>query len=218
MSGIPVYLTKEKILLELVSIMISFASFLQNAKKDKQIKEKISDIIKAIDEVEKIYALLIKSKTTHDEFEKFDAAALTPLIDSINADRDRTQKNIKKELETFLKLSKMILKHLDVKYDENWIIDHDDLEKMPSTIKINVENIYRIYPKYADSIIATKNNLQKIKSLKESKDFGDHLDKCIILLENSVQEGRASADDLIINISPIISHIHHEIRSTLEAI
>ena len=58
-------------------------------------------------------------------------------------------------------------------------------------------------------------NINELESLLFQRNFGDKFLKCIILIENATFEVRANADDLIFNITPIISFIHYKIKSTL---
>ena len=80
-------------MLDVVSTILSFTSILQNIHNKKSIEDKVSEIRYALDRADGIYALLLEAKESHDEFEKFEAAAMSPLSEFLRED-NKTQKQI----------------------------------------------------------------------------------------------------------------------------
>lgn len=205
-------------MLEVASVILGFISILQNVKNKKKLEEKVNEIRMALREVGSIYELLLSAKTTHDEYEKFESIALDPFM-IVYENKDTSMESLKEELENFIKTTQKLLKNLDVTHEEVInIIDISAEEVIPNSIRINIDKIQRVYPKYIKALNFFNQQFIEIQDFPRTRDFGDNFDHCIVRMEDSAKDSRASADELIFNIAPLIDYVYVEVKKALDNI
>lgn len=202
-------------MVDLISLVLNFVSVLQNASKKKGLKEKVSEVVNALDSIDEVFKLLLDAKEYHDKFEKFDAAALQPLMKT--SQKEKTRNEFRDDIDGFVKITKLLLK--DVADDPVTLVKAKGVKnKTPVNIKKNIENLYKVYPTYSVAINTFNENFRGIIAFLKKRNFGRDFDDCIILLENSAYEIRGSSDDIILNVTPIVAFFHFQIRDVLRSI
>lgn len=203
-------------IVNIFSLMLSFVSVLQNVSKKKNLKEKVNELKNSLNQIDDLYKILIDSKTYHHNFTEFDVTGLVTIRELIDNNRNKTQNEIIYQLKKFLKYEKMFIKFSTPTINlDTTKPDPGDLSMLPIYIQSNISELNNKYPLLRNELDTYKYNIDILKGIKKSKNFGNNFSKCMILIESSSTSIIVMADAIIIEIAPIIDYIHSQMKSTL---
>jgi hypothetical protein len=201
----------------IIGALLSFISVLQNINKKKTLEDKVIVLRSACNELDLIYNLLSESKSVHNEFQKFENAALQNLKNAIEKKNSCTQKELDDEIKLFIVLSDQLLRTRKLTYNELSIPENNG-SSLPVEIVKNGVEVSRKYPIIVDNLNTFNINFVQLNALLKTHNYGNELDEIVLKLEHSTKGILNFADDVILNTAPILDFIHYRIKETLNQI
>jgi len=200
-------------MLDVVSVVLSFISVIQNLKNRRTAEEKLQGISDSIEKVDLFYKLLRDAKQIHDQFDKLLKAGMEPLHKLImqeNAYARVTAHHIELFFEYYRMMIDTMVPLVPISTDQA------RLQNLPVEIRTCIEKLGIVYPQLRDAITTFEQNKAHLVDLHKKKNYGEDLRTCVILLNNAAKEIQSNADKTIMNVAPVIDFIHFTLRNGIK--
>jgi hypothetical protein len=203
-------------IIDIVSIVLSFASIIQNFQNKKSLNEKIEEIKKALEAEDPMFVILIETKDIHHEYEQLQHILL-PTFNDLKP-REQGRNVIKEQTIRMHTHYSQLAAHKKLKYDVISAIDNSNVDGMPKQIAQNLQQIQEHYTEMMHHIKIVDESFKIVMMCSKKEDFGNEFEEAISKVMSSLKNVTIAADRVILNGTPIIDHFHCEVKKGLGGI
>lgn len=205
---------------DLISLFLSAFSILQNVEKQGGLNEKKDAAIEALSKLDELYVILISAKNTHDQFQ-----VMQTFLDGLKSIKSpamfgRLGDTKKHELaEKIVGMDQSVSRRVSYK-DLPLPPQHEDITTPLSAdnrvVANSLSTALRIYVEFYDSLLTYDKILYSdscsIEAMIRKEDFGKAFRSRYLDLRDSINRGSIAADQIIIELTPVVYELHLEVK------
>ena len=216
---------------DFLSIALSGAGLLQSIKTSSSRSEKKALLEEGLKKMDSIYEMLRNAKTIHDNmqvitqvFEKRLQEAGKPvgeadLAAEISGLNDNGRRDVARKVYLEFRDAKRTIRTEDLPEPVGDIKNVEGLDILDPAVRSDARMAVRSYRDLYASLETLESRMFEgdscLEKFIDDSNFGRNFQQCIVVIDDQARAAFGAADQLIIRIAPILSHLH---GSTVRAV